>query len=804
MERRRPRGRDTSGMGPTYSGGTARRGEGLGTGPVGSAGGSTSSSSGSRYSGTGSTGSQNKGVLGDLVGQYAGGSTGSTGSSGGGISRGTIVMIVALCSVAAALGSSCAGIHMSNQSENLLSSALGGDQMLFGGNSTTSSGWTDNASNVYALNNTVAEGSRDKFTQIIGNGEDQVTVMVYMCGSDLETNGAMATKDLQEMAAAQIGDNVNVIVFTGGAAKWNNNVISNKVNQIYRVTQGGLERLVDDAGTGALSSPETLSSFIKWAKEKYPANRNELILWDHGGGSLSGFGYDEKNAGRGYMSLSQINSALANANMKFDFIGFDACLMGTLENGLMLEKYADYLIASEETEPGVGWSYTNWLTRLSEDTSVPTTNLGKIIIDDYTSECAAKAPGQKTTLSLVDLAELAHTVPGEISAFSKDLCDQIANAKYKNISSARNNTREFAKSTYIDQVDLVNLAQNIGTEEGKGLIEAVKGAVKYNRTSANMTDAYGVSVYFPYARVSKVENAIETYNEIGMDADYIKCIKEFAGVEAAGQTSPIGSANAFAAIYDIFSGGSTYNSSYDSSSSSITSSVLSGLFGSRGREAADTYVKENTFDASKLKWETDKNGNNLIRLSDDQWELVNSIDQNMFLDDGQGYINLGHDNVYEYDENLDMIADTSKKWIGVNGQTVAYYHENTIDTGAGDIVTGYIPALLNGKRVRINVTFDSANRGGYISGVENVYNNNRVPQGKVESEIREGDKIDFLCDYFSYERKFNDSYKLGEQLVVGEQGLSITSQDMSEEKIVVTYLFTDIYNNCYWTPMLKI
>ncbi|MCR5235609.1 MAG: hypothetical protein K6E34_00220 [Lachnospiraceae bacterium] len=36
----------------------------------------------------------------------------------------------------------------------------------------------------------------------------------------------------------------------------------------------------------------------------------------------------------------------------FDFIGFDACLMATVETAYMLSPYADYMIASEEFEPG--------------------------------------------------------------------------------------------------------------------------------------------------------------------------------------------------------------------------------------------------------------------------------------------------------------------------------------------------------------------------------------------------------------------------------------------------------------------
>lgn len=43
---------------------------------------------------------------------------------------------------------------------------------------------------------------------------------------------------------------------------------------------------------------------------------------------------------------------------KFAFIGFDACLMATVETANMLVPHADYMFASEETEPGYGWDYT--------------------------------------------------------------------------------------------------------------------------------------------------------------------------------------------------------------------------------------------------------------------------------------------------------------------------------------------------------------------------------------------------------------------------------------------------------------
>ena len=103
---------------------------------------------------------------------------------------------------------------------------------LGGGN--VSSGW-DSASNTAVLDTSVDRSARDKYTNIKGSGKDEVTIMVYMCGTDLESRSGMGTSDLQEMLAADLGDKVNLIVYTGGCSKWQNNVVSSSVNQIYQI-----------------------------------------------------------------------------------------------------------------------------------------------------------------------------------------------------------------------------------------------------------------------------------------------------------------------------------------------------------------------------------------------------------------------------------------------------------------------------------------------------------------------------------------------------------------------------------------
>lgn len=750
--------------------GVHRRGSGLGTGKVGS---------------------------GDYSSPRSSGSTAKRAAVGGSSGLAIIVMLAIF------FFTQCGG------ADNIL------DNVTSGGNTSVSDINGGNYSDNYngSVNYSVAAGSRAKRTSIVGSNGDDVTVMVYMCGTDLESKYGMASADMEEMrvASSDFGDNFNVIVYTGGCKKWKNGV-SSSVNQIYRIKDGKIKTLVSDDGAKAMTDPSTLSSFIKYCTANFPANRRELILWDHGGGSVSGYGYDEKYSGKGSMNLAGINKALKNSGATFDFIGFDACLMATAETALMLDDYADYLIASEETEPGIGWYYTKWLSKFAENTSMKTLDIGKNIVDDFVSECGRKCSGQKTTLSVIDLAEFSNTVPEKLADFSRSVTAKINNNDYKEVSDARYNTREFAKSSKIDQVDLVNLAENMNTAEGKTLGNALREAVKYNRTSSNMTNAYGVSIYFPYKRTSYVDKACSAYADIGLSSEYSECIRKFASIETSGQIAAGGSSSPISSIFGF--GGS----SGSSGSSDIIGSLLSSFLGGRssidGLDGSNTdfmrdidensvseYLADNYFDASNLVWEQ-KNGKYTMSLPETQWEMVHALDKNMFYDDGEGFVDLGIDNTFSFDDNGDLIADDERNWLAINGQPVAYYHTDTVKNADGSYTDmGYVPAMLNGSRVNLILVFEGKN--AYIAGADADYANGETETAaKSLTELQTGDKLDFICDFYTYDMQYRDSYYLGEQMTVSDD-MKITNVDVGSGRVKIAYRFTDMYNREYWTPAIE-
>ena len=115
-----------------------------------------------------------------------------------------------------------------------------------------------------------------------------------------------------------------------------------------------------------------------------------MVLWDHGGGPLKGVCYDET---RDYeaLSLKELDEGLeagvkARGGIPYDIVGFDACLMGSLETAVMLSDDAKWLVASEEIEAGAGWDYSELLHAISRKHDP--VKVATAICDGYLKKCA--------------------------------------------------------------------------------------------------------------------------------------------------------------------------------------------------------------------------------------------------------------------------------------------------------------------------------------------------------------------------------------------------------------------------------
>lgn len=267
MNKQPPRSREKRVTGPGQT--IHKRGSGLGTGPVGSgqSGRGQSGSSPNRPSSrrpTPRSGSSSGGfgkllilllVLlfgggGTLLSNHSGQSTqpGSNGSPGQ----------ANQANPQAGQTGQSSGSQQGMQGGGIdLASLLGG---LGGGN--VSGGWVEEA-NTGKLNTSVASSARQKRVKLLGGGRDTATIMVYMCGTDLESRSGMGTADLQEMLAADFGDSLNLLVYTGGCTGWRNNQVSSDTNQIWQVKDKQLICRENHLGSHSMTDPATLTGFIQ-------------------------------------------------------------------------------------------------------------------------------------------------------------------------------------------------------------------------------------------------------------------------------------------------------------------------------------------------------------------------------------------------------------------------------------------------------------------------------------------------------------------------------------------------------------
>lgn len=731
----------------------------------------------------------------------------------------------------------------------------------FGGNTTVESPYTNYSYSPYSTNTSytntdesavdtsVSSAARSKYTNLKGNGQDEVTLMLYIIGSDLESENGMATADLNEILHAGVdNDKLNVIIETGGTKKWQNNVMSTRNIERWQATGQGLQKL-DSLSRTSMTDPGTLSSFIQYAAKKAPADRYMLILWDHGSGSVAGFGHDETDS-KNTMDIAEIAKALKAGGVKFDFVGFDACLMATLENAIALEPYADYLIASEESEPGTGWYYTNWVSDLNSNTSTSTLELGKRILDDFTSKSSTSSSyyyysyGSQTTLSMVDLAELKGTVTPALTEFGTDLTETLTSDHYQDVATARNSAKEFSTTSMLDQVDLVDFCLKLGSDEASALADAIKGAVKYNRVNG-VSDAYGLSLYFPNSSLRYVNTMNEIYEDIGMDEAFTGSVKQYATLESSGQ---IVSNSYGQSLIDILTGGqyssqyggytNQYGNSYNQYGGSYTPSDLYQILGSNQSGQSGYYTTggynygasdfSSLFGSNYRSWMTDdmiraaastlsnraltpdadfktvsKGGHDVLELTDAQWAEIKAAEVNVFVPDENngGWLDLGLDNTGKFNESGDLIDEWTGNWITLDGHFAAMYPvSDTDEDGDGKyITTKYIPATLNGDRVNIIVEFNEETGKDTVLGAENVYDVNTEAKGLTA--IQSGDTIQLLCDHYTDDGSVKDEYKLGSAFTVGSNGLSVYSLKVDNDGCVFSYRLTDIYGAFHWLPL---
>lgn len=363
------------------------------------------------------------------------------------------------------------------------------------------------------------------------------TIMVYMNGSDLESNIGAATIDLIEMLNSGLkSQNANIIVFTGGAKKWLNNVVPSDTCVIWELADGYIHELAD-IGLKNMGDPGTLAGFIDFSVNNFPSEKYGLIFWDHGGGSIAGFGSDEKFKNSN-LTLMDLNCAFEKSelkNTKLEFIGFDACLMATVEMSVIASKYAKYMIASEDLEPGDGWDYS-FLSALNSNPSISGADLGKIIVDRFFN-FYNNYSYVDLTLSVIALEnsnKVMHAM-GELMKMCSESLTLDKTAAFSNLSHKRYATKTFGDASpinnYVDMVDLGDMAKNLKNDypaEASLLFAALENCIVYNRHNSEI-NLSGLNAYYVFGGKSTGTQSLAIYSDLKMDPNYTAYLYDFFG-----------------------------------------------------------------------------------------------------------------------------------------------------------------------------------------------------------------------------------------------------------------------------------
>lgn len=372
------------------------------------------------------------------------------------------------------------------------------------------------------------------------------TVMVYMVGSNLESQNGLASDELNGIGNPELvaENGMNVVLIAGGSKRWKNETIEADETSIYELGEDGFTKVKKQKKQN-MGEAEVLKNFLNYVTEHYSTDEYDLIFWNHGG-AIQGAEYDELY-NHDQLSIAEMEEALKGAgfgkNRKLETVIFSTCLNGSIEVAKMFKDYARYLVASEE----VSMSYAGASDFMFLEEVLPSDEgyeFGQKFVEKYQSKAsdlkkmnAARGASNSiySTYSVVDLAKIDNVEKALEEFFSS--IDTLGD--YKKIAQARAKLYQYAQgdgSDDYDMVDLYNLVNSLdrfSSVSAEKVHNAIEEAVVYNY--ATDTKSRGISVYFPYAGSEKAkESFMKYYDDIAPAKSYSKFVADFYSVQKGG------------------------------------------------------------------------------------------------------------------------------------------------------------------------------------------------------------------------------------------------------------------------------
>lgn len=571
-------------------------------------------------------------------------------------------------------------------------------------------------------------------TEASDAGDDSWSVYWYLCGSDLETNGGFATIDLSEMMEVQLPENVNVVIQTGGAAVWQNEYMDPSKLQRWLYNSEGLQ-LLEEQETANMGDAQTLYEFLSFADENYPADKVAVTFWNHGGGSVAGAAFDELH-GLDSLDLSEMYQAFDAVwpvdmqNPALELVGFDTCLMATVDVASVFQNFARYLVASEEVEPGNGWLYSGWLRQLADNPAMNGEELGISICDTYYEGCEAVGTQDQTTLSVTDLTKLtplleayesfgeeAFAAAAEDPGFFAELGRAAAQSE-----NYGGNTRE---QGYTNMVDLGHLARQTAEmlPSAQKVCDALDECVLYRVGGIYRSEATGLSCYYSY------NGDIDDFNGY-IDIGTGLAFKHLYAYELTGE---------------LAEGGEEYLASFDI------------------QELPDMVsLADMGWDGAPL--DVDDEGTSILTLGPEAYDVLAGIGFSLYYVDEENdqMMLLGTDNDMTADWENGVFYDNFRGVWGAIDDCLVYME---LSFEGEDYNLYSVPILLNGEEYNLQVAYDFAAEEWSILGASKGLDESGMA-GKELRLLEEGDVITTIWQLASYSGDDDFEMYAAEELTV--------------------------------------
>lgn len=582
------------------------------------------------------------------------------------------------------------------------------------------------------------------------------TLLLYLCGTDLETEGGYCTSNLVEAAQVELPDHIQVVFQTGGTKEWQLDFVDSGYLERYRLLNQGEVEQIGQVKRASMGRQATLQQFLEFGVANYPADKYGVILWNHGGG-MNGAEFDELY-NFDALTLDELDGAFNAVDTRFEFIGFDACLMATLECAMALADNAKYLIASEEVEPGTGWDYKAMMQYLAENPSCTGAELGREICDTYMEKCGWY--GDTATLSVARLSQapaLARAfdamasemtgLTGDVSKF-RQLTRSIARAE-----NYGGNTPSEGYYNLVDIGDMVLNAEAVLPNTGDQVLTALFNAVIYNVSGSARANANGLAVFYPlgvaggdlnhYAKTAAFsKNYIQYLDASSRDW---KAPKDFVGVDFD---------NAVVEAQEV------------QSVSEETFTVEAGSF----------------FEGENYALEIES-GEDFVR---DVYFTLYWMDHAC-----NRYMFMGRDDDLDYQDGL-YLDNFRGVWPALGG---IYVNLNLLS--ATDTYNLYsIPILLNGERMNLRAIYDWDKEAYRVLGAL-AEGDNSGASSRDMRRLRDGDRVSVLMEGVNWDTGESAIYEIGSFLVRG--AVTLKEIDLMDGDYLYQYELVDIFGETYYS-----